>query len=199
MRTGEEIPNRVLESILALAQFLVVEARIVERRGSGARESKDMVPYDKVKDASALARELRWRCRNALGDESDDERQKKSDYVNGSNKRKRNADDSDDGAADNHVDGFRHFKPRRWDKIHQSSSTHASLQQKVVKTLSLSDWLEWNLVEKTAKDEEVTAKVNTSDSTIVRIRKYTNGNLVFVERSKAHQTQEVWQWEDSDT
>ena len=37
------------------------------------REAREQVPNDRVKDAPALARELRWRVRLARGESSDDE------------------------------------------------------------------------------------------------------------------------------
>jgi hypothetical protein len=54
--------------------FLVSEARIMERGSEAAKkEARENVPGDKVKDPSILARELRWRVRNAAGVDSDAE------------------------------------------------------------------------------------------------------------------------------
>ena len=64
----------MLDSVEALADFLVAEARTIERGTEQAkRVAKEEVPGDRVKDAPALARELRWRVRAANGWGSEDE------------------------------------------------------------------------------------------------------------------------------
>ena len=82
LKAKEEFSPRILESIESLAQFLVNEARLMERPvdSSSKREAKDMVPADKVKDPCALARELRWRVRLAAGAGSGDEGRGKIKY-----------------------------------------------------------------------------------------------------------------------
>src|ERR1700730_14607994 len=61
-RAKEDFPSRILESIEVLADFLVSEVRTMERGlESVRRDVRDQVPNDKVKDAPAVARELRWR------------------------------------------------------------------------------------------------------------------------------------------
>ena len=68
LRSREDFTPRVLESIEALSEFLVSEARAMERSPESVkRDIRDQVPGDKVKDAPALARELRWRVRLAEG------------------------------------------------------------------------------------------------------------------------------------
>ncbi|KAG9003942.1 JmjC domain-containing histone demethylation protein 1 [Tulasnella sp. JGI-2019a] len=78
----QSIPQRVLEGLVALSDFLMSEIRLIESGGgrggtevvvAGRREAKDMVPLDRVKDPSALAREFRWRVRMAVDGESGDE------------------------------------------------------------------------------------------------------------------------------
>ena len=60
LKGKEEFPPRVLEGIEALADFLVSEARTMERGSDSAkRQAKEDVPGDRIKDAPALARELR--------------------------------------------------------------------------------------------------------------------------------------------
>jgi len=62
--------------MLALTEFLVSEARILEHGGEqGKKEVKDQIPSERVKDAPAMVRELRWRLRSAAGYSSDDELQ----------------------------------------------------------------------------------------------------------------------------
>ena len=70
---------RVLHGLVALADFLVSEARLIERGSDPLRkEAKEQVPGDKIKDPAALARELRWRVRLAAGLASDTESANKS-------------------------------------------------------------------------------------------------------------------------
>ncbi|KAG8760511.1 JmjC domain-containing histone demethylation protein 1 [Serendipita sp. 396] len=74
LKAKEDFSPRVLKSLDALAGFLVSEARTIERGSEVAKkEAKENVPTDRVKDASLLARELRWRVRSAAGVDSDTE------------------------------------------------------------------------------------------------------------------------------
>ncbi|CAG8694910.1 13585_t:CDS:2, partial [Acaulospora colombiana] len=74
LKSKEEFSPRILRSLDALAMYLVSEARIMERGSEAAKkEARENVPADKVKDPSILARELRWRVRNAAGVDSDAE------------------------------------------------------------------------------------------------------------------------------
>ena len=74
LKAKEEFPPRVLDSVEVLAEFLVSEARTMERgTDQTKKEAKDQVPGDRIKDAGAMARELRWRVRLAGGYESDDD------------------------------------------------------------------------------------------------------------------------------
>ena len=138
LKAKEEFPPRVLEGIEALAEFLVAETRTMERGTEAARrQAKEEIPGDRVKDAPALARELRWRVRHAAGYASDDEGrgQKRSrgssangdSVVNGaSHKRKRAAADSgEDG-----VELFRNFKPPGWDRVEEqpTETEHVSVR-----------------------------------------------------------------------
>lgn len=75
LKAKEEFPLRVLNGFDALANFLVKEARIIERSSTAEsvrKDSKEQVPAS-VKDAGALAREFRWRVRLAAGGDSGDE------------------------------------------------------------------------------------------------------------------------------
>jgi F-box/leucine-rich repeat protein 10/11 len=74
LKSKEEFSPRVLKSLDALAGFLVMEARTLERGSEIAKkEARENVPADRVKDPSLLARELRWRVRSAAGVDSDAE------------------------------------------------------------------------------------------------------------------------------
>ena len=121
LKGREEFPPRILEGIEALADFLVSEARTIERGTESARrQAKEEVPGDRIKDAPALARELRWRARHAAGYSSDDDsrssRKIKTPASNGEvnmigGKRKRSVADSVEESSDL----FRNFKRRSWD------------------------------------------------------------------------------------
>jgi F-box/leucine-rich repeat protein 10/11 len=115
LKGGVEIPPRVLSSISALAEFLVSEARVLERGTESAKkELSEQVPSDRVKDPSAMARELRWRVNQAAGYSSEDE-SRPTNGVNGkSMKRKRR--NSDTPSLDGPVK-FKNFRPRLWDHI----------------------------------------------------------------------------------
>jgi F-box and leucine-rich repeat protein 10/11 len=200
LRVSEEIPQRVLESVLSLAAFLVSEARNIERRGNASRESKEMVPVDKVKDAPALARELRWRIRNALGADSGDETRSKhkiTPIINGANKRKRVMADQEMASYD--FPRFRHFKPRIWDKEHNIPTCHTSFQRKVPKDLPVDRWMEWPDTDLSSKEGDILATVNSTVDTVVRGRQYTENGVLFLERHKAIRVFEVWQLDASDT
>ncbi|KAF8484388.1 hypothetical protein JB92DRAFT_3028837 [Gautieria morchelliformis] len=130
IKMREDFPSRVLESLVALADFLVNEARIMEgRTGSqnvhsdaARKESRDAVPADKVKDAPALARELRWRVRNARGVSSSDEgpsnKRGKSLSAPKENGVKRKRDSADVGEPGETHDGrqmFRNWRRKGWE------------------------------------------------------------------------------------
>ena len=99
LKAKEEFSQRILDSVEVLAEFLVAEARVMEKGTDHAkREAKEQVPGDRVKDAPAMARELRWRVRLAGGYESDDDArvrkgQKKAaghkEEVNGAGKKRK--------------------------------------------------------------------------------------------------------------
>ena len=100
-----------MEGILTLAEFLVGEARILESGSDQAKkETKEQVPVDRVKDAPAVARELRWRVKQALGYSSDDEGSGSGRRPGAGSKRRRIEDEEEPSV-------FRNFKPRPWDAI----------------------------------------------------------------------------------
>ncbi|KAF8758455.1 hypothetical protein RHS01_03026 [Rhizoctonia solani] len=74
LKAKEEISPRILEGLASLATFVVSEVRMIERGGKEKeKEAKEQVPGDRVREPGALARELRWRVRNARGIDSDSE------------------------------------------------------------------------------------------------------------------------------
>ncbi|CAE6420679.1 unnamed protein product [Rhizoctonia solani] len=74
LKAKEEISPRILEGLASLATFVVSEVRMIERGGKEKeKEAKEQIPGDRVREPGALARELRWRVRNARGIDSDSE------------------------------------------------------------------------------------------------------------------------------
>lgn len=202
LKAKEEFSPRVLESVEALANFLVAEARAIERGNDHAkRESKEQVPNDRVKDAPALARELRWRVRLARGESSDDEGRghRKTIKSNGSvdslsngagTKRKRSLVAEDTAM-------FRNFKPRQWERV-INEPVHC--ESRVVKARRPAPngedwktrWAEWT-GDGDEKDEEGAqeAQVERRKDVIVKVRKTERG----IERQRVERVMEMWVWE----
>ncbi|KAJ7043348.1 jumonji superfamily protein [Mycena alexandri] len=184
---GAEYPSRVLASLLALADFLVSEARTLERGTDQAKkEVKEQIPADRVKDAAAVARELRWRVRLAAGNASDDEGGVVK--TNGAGvKRKRIADDDERPR-------FKNFKPRRWDNVVEKADEGETRVVKANKPAEDDEawkelWMEWSTgaVEGDAAD----AQVKSRTETIVRIRRTGEG----LERQRVERVVESWEWQ----
>jgi len=201
LKAKEEFPIRVLESMLSLSQFLVSEVRTTEKKGSTNRESREAIPGDKIKDAPALARELRWRVRIALGGESGDEhrsRQKPAAVTNGANnKRKRPLPEDEEVNGGAEAQRFRHFKPRTWDAERRLPTSHGVLERQVGKDVPESFWLDWTEApdeSDSAPFEGVTAaKARCTTDTLVRLHRFKRDGVNFVERHKSVQTREVWE------
>lgn len=192
MKAKEEFPPRVLESIEALAEFLVSEARTMEKGSDqGKKDAKEQVPSDRVKDPPAMARELRWRVKQASGWTSDDEgggRAKVKAEIRGlvnGNKRKR----EDDGGEV--WDGpFQNFQPKRWDRIVVLPVEHSRPVEKVKK--AEGDGEEWIAVWGEFKEGsgEQEAEVDRRRNVIVKVRRTTGG----VERQRVERVVEKWRW-----
>ncbi|KAI0646748.1 Clavaminate synthase-like protein [Trametes meyenii] len=198
LKAKEEFSLRVLESVEALAEFLVAESRTIERGTDPAkRQAKEEVPGDRIKDAPALARELRWRVRHAAGYSSDDDsrssRRTKS-AVNGEangvgNKRKRIAMDS----SDDSLELFRNFKRPSWDRVDEQPTAKESWTVRVRRPNTKSqDWLkEWvdgsGGAEAGDGDE---AHVERKRDVIIKVRKTAKG----LERQRVERVLEEWMW-----
>ncbi|TFK55342.1 Clavaminate synthase-like protein [Heliocybe sulcata] len=179
LKAKEEFSPRVLESIGALADFLVSESRTMERGTDQAkREAKDQVPGDRVKDAPAMARELRWRVQQVQGHLSDDE-----DAAGSGVKRKR----SEGGAM------FKHFKPRTWDKILEKPEENV---QKVVKghkppeedTWDM-DWID-RLDESAMEGDGDELELRRRRDVVIKFRRTGKG----LERQRIERLVERWEW-----
>ncbi|EAU88440.2 JmjC domain-containing histone demethylation protein 1 [Coprinopsis cinerea okayama7 len=185
LRTHSEFPDRVMEGILALANFLVGEVRILERGGEQAKkEVKEQIPADRVKDAPALARELRWRTRLALGYSSCDEGDET--VVNGA-KRKR-------GASESPVNGiFRNFKPKKWDDSLEEVEQGENKRVKCggPRPDSGEGWTKGWLKGETEEMGEETL-VNIRKERYTKVRRTAHG----VERQRVERTVEQWVLEE---
>nr|GAT57580.1 jumonji superfamily protein [Mycena chlorophos] len=182
--TAVTYPVRVLTSLLALADFLVSEVRLLERSAvteQVKKEVREQIPSDRIKDAAAMARELRWRVRLAAGNTSDDEGA--SVKPNGAGvKRKRGEEDFGAGVK------FKNFKPRRWDSSIEQAEEE---EPKVVHAPRPGEewkehWTEWSNGE--GEGDEVRVKRRTE--TIIRVRKTADG----LERQRIHREAESWAW-----
>lgn len=117
LKAREDFSSRILKSVNALARFLVSEARLIEQ----GKNARDNVPADRVKDAPALARELRWRIRMALSGSSDveDDAPPASGGSTGprsnARKRRREVIEQDVSGEDMRESRFKNFVPKRWD------------------------------------------------------------------------------------
>lgn len=179
LKTGEELSPRVLESILSLANFLVSESRIIERGSEAAKkESKENVPGEKVKDAPAAARELRWRAKHALGYTSDTE----GDYTH---------DDRCGGIAQTPAVVFKNFFPKKWDRIVDEDAREEVTKVRALRPDSLDEWVTtwptgWQ------DDGAGEAEVLKRRKVLFRVRKTESG----IERQRIERTIEDWSWSD---
>jgi F-box/leucine-rich repeat protein 10/11 len=190
LKSKEEFPPRVLESLQALSRFLVSEARAMERGTEAAkREAKENVPSDRVKDAPAMARELRWRVRLAAGAMSDDEdsgRPIQKNMVNG-HKRKRSPGGASAGVQ------FRNFQPKGWDVVNElpreSGERIVNVHPPDTTDRWEQDWTDWK-EEFEDGDAREQAAVEKSRDVIIKVRKTDSG----VERQRIERVMEKWVW-----
>ncbi|KAI9056652.1 Clavaminate synthase-like protein [Trametes sanguinea] len=200
LKAKEEFSPRVMESIEALADFLVAEARTMERGTDTAkRQAKEEVPGDRIKDASALARELRWRVRHAAGYTSDDDSRssrKAKGAMNGEsasngvgNKRKRIAMES----SEEGMELFRNFKRPSWDRVEERPTEKESkaLRARRPDTKSQSWVQEWVSGSGDAEVEDgEEAHVERKRDVIVKVRKTAKG----LQRQRVERVLEEWVW-----
>jgi hypothetical protein len=185
----------MLESLRTLADFLVSEARVIERGSEASRrEAKEQVPGDRVKDPSAMAREFRWRLNQLTGHYSDDEDRvdrgvSKSSSV-GQNKRRR------EGSKDA-TTKFRHFVPRPWDEIviHEGKPENEPIHYaKPTTQAALHAWTEWNgsksISDSPVHEELGGAHVTRQQHITVRVRKTADG----LQRERIERVLEQWKW-----
>jgi F-box/leucine-rich repeat protein 10/11 len=195
LRSKEEFSLRVLESIGYLSTFLMAQARSIERGTESARkEAKEQVPLDRVKDPSAVARELRWRAKAAAGQDSGDENEemvKKGDSVlnglanAGELKRRR----LDLGGA--HETIFRNFRPKVWDNVTERAAEEDLRAFETTRLVEgeLSKWLEWEDGADEGDRHPVQVKRRKEETT--RVRRLGPNRL---ERQRIERVVEEWVW-----
>lgn len=175
------------------------------------------MPSDRVKDAPALARELRWRARAASGYNSEDEEDERrpsnghskvneiSESVQGTvngnghgKKRKRSEDASLVAEA-----RFRNFLPKTWEGTTDKGveSTSRKIKALIPEPLLARDsksegwkdeWLEWRDEPLAVEDGKEGQDVEVSRKRFVsaKVRRTTNG----VERQRIERVVEKWSW-----
>jgi hypothetical protein len=204
LKAKEEFSSRILESLEALCSYLVSEVRIMERGSEAAkRDAKEQVPTDRIKDAPALARELRWRVRLAAGTISDDEEYGRpvkkaltngSTNVNGGVKRKRSPVEmqgTETGTSLGRVQ-FRNFQPKGWDvaedlpKEEETQTVQAVYPEEVGWQ---QRWIKWD-DGALAGDAGRQALVERKREITIRARKIDGG----LERQRIERMFEKWEW-----
>ncbi|KAF7971632.1 hypothetical protein HWV62_24129 [Athelia sp. TMB] len=189
IKAKEEFSTRVYEGIEALAGFLISEVRTIERgTEQSKKEVKDQIPADRVKDAPALARELRWRVRLAAGLESDDESLAPKAALSNGAKRKR----SQAEVAVEQPARFKNFKPRIWEAVSETSGEPEKQVIQAAKpngTAWKDQWVAWS---ESAPSEGVEgqADVCRRRDVTVKVRRTATG----VERQKVERVLEEWVW-----
>ena len=175
LKAREEFSPRVLESITSLANFLVSESRIIERGSEAAKkESRENVPGEKVKDAPALARELRWRVKHALGYASDTE----GDHTH---------DGRCGGTNRTPVAMFKNFIPKKWDRVVDEDAGEEVTTVRVPRPDSLDEWITtWTNGQQ--DDGAGEAEVLKRRKVLFRVRKTESG----IERQRIERTIEDW-------
>ncbi|KAG8701282.1 JmjC domain-containing histone demethylation protein 1 [Ceratobasidium sp. 394] len=205
LKAKEEFSSRVLEGLASLAPFLVGEARSIER-GTG-KDAREQVPGDRVKDPGALARELRWRVRNARGVDSDGEGgpvPAPAPAHTAGTKRKRTEEPVvENGRTNGAVKAesppvqpvaFRNFVPQSWVEVRRDSATTTSW----VAADSIPEDGEASEATLVAEDAEGAAELQTRLDTIVKTRRSESkeGKIQF-ERQVIMRTLDVYVWDSN--
>ncbi|PPQ63192.1 hypothetical protein CVT24_005737 [Panaeolus cyanescens] len=174
--SGGGFGSRVLEGVLRLSDYLVSEARMLENgNDQQKKEAKEQIPSDRVKDGPAMARELRWRVKQAMGYSSEDE----SGRVKRTLKRRR-IDGNEPGP-------FRHFRPKTWDGMNIQREEEEESLVKGYSAGERPDWIEWwtGMNDNSGGKE---GKMIKRRETEVRVRKTQKG----IERHVIRRSIEEW-------
>jgi hypothetical protein len=195
--TSDSLHPKVLRSIRVLADFLMSEVRVLERGSETARkEAREQVPGDRVKDAAAMARELRWRARAAAGLTSDDEDddKRKAPGRNGKPSRtnlKRKI--REDSPAEDPP--FRNFTPKPWDARNETTAEDEMETRRCQKPSNDEDLAriwggQWVDVKEELSDGTEEAEVRRRRNKVVKVRHIAGG----LEREQIERVVEEWIW-----
>lgn len=162
------------------------------------RDVRDQVPNDKVKDAPAVARELRWRVRLAQGytsdgDESGRFRAREPMAKEVGRKRKRESEFSQAVQGD---PKFRNFQPKIWDALAEEQEEgvrHLTVQPTQDISSLAEGWTDW-------KEEPIRSQMVNGDNVevgrrrqvIIKTRRTVHG----FERQRVERVIETWNWDD---
>ncbi|KAI0028349.1 hypothetical protein K488DRAFT_80716 [Vararia minispora EC-137] len=195
LKAREEFSTRILESMQAVAAFLVSQARDIEHGSEAARrEAKEQIPSDRVRDPSALARELRWRVRHALHLDSDsdgvDASKSSADVSAKGRKRGRLAED--EGQEGVH---FKNFQPKAWQRVRRTSERKKECKSQARSEMEdgvlTEDWLENVIGNGVAAMNEVT--VTSRHVVTTKVRRTVSG----LERQRIESVLEKWEWPEA--
>ncbi|KAG5635423.1 hypothetical protein H0H81_011313 [Sphagnurus paluster] len=186
---GATFSARVLESMSALADFLVSEARLLESGSEHAKkEAKEQMPSDRVKDGPAMARELRWRLRLAAGYSSEDEDSFSKPRKANGNKRKRVP--STPPTLEGSSGTFKNFVPKRWDSMVEKSTEMETTSERGRRPEDGNEWVDrWTSDIRDDGDGEP-AQVKTRRHTCIKVRRTAEG----LERQRIERVVEEWSW-----
>lgn len=160
-------------------------------RGSeqAKREAREQVPGDRIKDAPAIARELRWRVRLAAGLTSDDEGSGVSRA-----KAKRAAATA---APPETTSKFRNFRPVEWDAVEEKKVDADKRTTKAPKPDDAAEWkaawVAWHSSDDKSEGEDVS--VRRRQEMIIKVRRTPAG----IERQRVERVFEEWDWSDTGT
>lgn len=207
LKAKEEFSSRVLESLEALSAFLVSEVHIMERGAeNGKKEAKDRVPSDRIKDAAAVARELRWRVRLAAHGTSDNEdvfdhkgkvNGKSLSLLRSTNGAKRKRSEDGSGSNDDQKAALKNYSPKIWDACQVSTGKEERIRRKLRKAMDeakwTDNWMEWTKDDGESGEDEW--DVDRRSEVVARVRKTATG----IERQRLERTVEVWRWSEPKT
>ncbi len=162
------------------------------------RDARDQVPNDKVKDAPAVARELRWRVRLAQGyasDEDQSSRFRAGEPMAKEVGRKRKRDPEFSQAVQGDFK-FRNFQPKIWEALAEEQEEgvqHLTVQPTQDISSLTEGWTDW-------KEEPIRSRMVNGDKVevgrrrqvIVKTRRTVHG----FERQRVERVVETWNWDD---
>ena len=180
------LPHRVLNGVLTLAEFLVSEARILEKGSEQAKkEAKEQIPTDRIKDAPAVARELRWRAKRALGYSSDDEGKGKYSPTPVAGSKRRRMDEEEEETSQ-----FKNFKPKPWDAVVTTKDDENVSTCRAGKPGTDGEWTGRWMAGTEGEGSGAEATVKKGREVVVKVRRTRTG----VERQRIERTVEEWTW-----